>query len=374
MLTTFFTSANRLYEMFVLPYVASGLIHDIDARVEVCLEDPQAFEAANAEAVAILREAFGDRFMFREMEVGTGIAPNSVRFLETPRVATEFTYIGDIDVLLLEPVTPLHTARMAESGLPYSNVLRAGRKALSGLHFTRTDAYYPVERPANADLNRDEELLYLLVVGRGLARPPEGVSRPMHGYHMSPNRAPVRREEQRGLNWGLRGASFHLRSYERLRRIPTWMRVMPHFDGRYLTLLALLELGLLHYGRGFEIDQPLIARALLLDATLPRLVLAGGARAADSSTRSVALEADNDRVRYENALLRAEVADLEHGMVGINERLLAAREVVRVADAMARSRRWRLGHFLLSLPQSVLGRAAPPTAADALARLTAALR
>lgn len=204
--TTLFTSANKLYEMFVLPYALGGLIHNDDARVEVCLEDPGAFESTNREAIGTLEAGVGaDRFLVRGIEAAEGVSPNSVRFLETPRVATDFTYIGDIDVLILEAVSPLHRKRMAELDLPYSNVLRDGKQALSGLHWTRTDAYYPVRVPQGINLNRDEELLYHLVKGRGLRLPPPGLSRPMHGYHLSPNRAPLRRviDGHHSFHWGL---------------------------------------------------------------------------------------------------------------------------------------------------------------------------
>ena len=53
--TTFFTAANRAYEIFVLPYVASVLFWNDDARVEICLENTRRFEAENVRALAVIR-------------------------------------------------------------------------------------------------------------------------------------------------------------------------------------------------------------------------------------------------------------------------------------------------------------------------------
>lgn len=275
--TTFFTCANKAYEMFVLPYITSVLVHNDDARVEICLEDADEFVAENAEALAIMGAGLGEgRFHLRNstwLDVtgvpGNKAPPNSVRFLETPVEATQYTYIGDIDILVLESVTDKHLRRMAYTGRPYSNVLRAGSpagRALSGLHFTRSDVYYPVRLPGEPDLQRDEHLLYQLVAGRGLELPAPGDGwRPVHGYHLSLGRGPLS-----PLGWGLASRQrpiWHpwrwrravaralsgrsvfngqqrFRAYRRLQANEVWRGVLPHFDERYMPLLAILELAL----------------------------------------------------------------------------------------------------------------------------------
>ena len=277
MRTTFFTSANNAYELFVLPYMTSVLVHNEDARVEVCLDDSAAFTLANAAALDILATGFGsDRFLLRNTAelsnvsdsgmADTTVPPNTVRFIQTPEVITEYTYIGDIDMLLLESVTDKHLRRMAHTGMPYSNILRPGRKALSGLHFTRSDIYYPVRIAPDAALNRDEYLLYDLVVARGLGLPdPDDRWRPMHGYHMSLRRGPLS-----ALGWGLSeskpcvwrparwskalhrmrtgksifGAKRRFDAYCRLQENEIWKAVLPFFDSRYVLLLGMLDVAL----------------------------------------------------------------------------------------------------------------------------------
>lgn len=330
--TTFFTVANRAYEFFVLPHAASVLIHNDDARVEVCLEDADRFAGANAEALAALHARFGKaRCLLRDMawqqqagaKVPTDakVAPNSLRFLEVPVVATEYTYIGDIDILTLESVTDKHLRRMARTGLPYSNVLRpnsTAKGALSGLHFTRSDAYYPVRLPPAADFQRDEYLLYQIIVDRGLPLPPPSDGwRPVHGYHLSLSRAPLLRpgwNVDGGLQrpiWNPRrwwrtvwrahsgrsmfGVRQRFRAYRRLQQNEIWKRLLPHFDERYMRLLGLLDLALLQLLRDgglrgrFSADY---GKHILADRELVRLAAQG----APSAGEGVAPKAGMDGI------------------------------------------------------------------------------
>ncbi|WP_423067887.1 hypothetical protein [Devosia sp. CN2-171] len=240
MAVTFFTCADRAYEPFVLPYAASALIaNPDDTVVEFCLERPRQFELANADAIGLLSDKFGPHRVRFKRGNFEGWPANSVRFLETPTTLTEFTYIGDIDILLLEPTARPHLAQMAKTGLPYSNVVRPTPPArLSGLHFTRSDVHYPL--PVITDstaLRIDEHLLYLQVEAKGLPLPdPAERFRPAHGIHFSLNR-PVKRQGR--TDWGV---SLPLaQGYLKLRKNPTWRSLLPLFDRRYLTLLTLLE-------------------------------------------------------------------------------------------------------------------------------------
>lgn len=233
--------------MFVFPYIVSTLTHNPDARVEICLENAREFEAENSNGCRILRQHFDDyRILLRDMVAAVGVSPNSARFLETPEVITEYTYIGDIDILILEAVSQMHIDRMMLEDLPYSNVLRPGRKALSGLHFTRSEVYYPVHVPAGARLNLDEVLLYSLVVSRGIPLPPRDWDRPLHGYHLSLNRSPLPRivDGKRTVRWGGLRWRAYLEAYRTLQCRPVWREMFPCFDRKYRRLLGLLDLAL----------------------------------------------------------------------------------------------------------------------------------
>jgi hypothetical protein len=128
---------------------------------------------------------------------------------------------------------------MAKTGLPYSNIIRPTPPLrLSGLHFTRSDAHYPLpEINDPAALRLDEHLLYRQVVAKGLPLPSvEERLRPTHGIHFSLNR-PVKRPGR--TDWGINLPLAE--AYLGLRKNPAWLAVLPLMDRRYLTLLMLLE-------------------------------------------------------------------------------------------------------------------------------------
>lgn len=301
---TFFTCANRAYELYVLPYITGVLIHNGDARVEVCLESADRFADANAKALDTLERRFRERFLLRDTPSSEHgfVSPNSVRFLEAPEVMLPYTYIGDIDILCLESVSEQHLRRMRDTGLPYSNILRPGKQALSGLHFTRSEAFYPQRLPADADLRRDEHLLYQLVVSRGLDLPdPNDRWRPVHGYHMSLNRAPLSKPGQapgwrvkaayRRPIWDPRrwrraatgllsgespvGSGRRFEAYRKLRENSVWQEMFEHFDARYVSMLGLIDLALAAQVSqlGWKTFTPDYGLALLADPHLVRSVV-----------------------------------------------------------------------------------------------------
>ena len=275
-----FSSATPDYELFVLPYMASALIHNYNVRVEVCVEDNARFRKTNALGIEVLLRHYGEnRVRIRDVVSSRGVSPNSVRFLETPEVMSEFTYIGDIDILILEQISQKHIDRMLSAGLPYSNVLRPGRRALSGLHFTRSDAYYPVALPAGVDLNLDEALLYALVTSRGAPLPPEEWNRPAHGFHLSLNRSPLPRfvDGKRKPGWSVdRSKKRFLAAYEALQRHPVWRAMYLFFDRRYRVLLGLLDLALADTFPDYRTNRSGQVTELLTDPRLIRSIVTGG--------------------------------------------------------------------------------------------------
>lgn len=236
---TCFTVADQNYEPWVLPFAAAMLWSNPDAHVEIALPNPRQFREDNIVAVhQVLTE---DRFLLRGADFGQVV--NSVRFLTEPRTRSDYLYIADIDILTVEPIMPARLKHMTETGLPYSNVLRPpqpGRPSqLTGLHFTEWDAWVPLTpTPPHARPNLDEQLLYDLVVARGLPLPDPGDTyRPAHGYHLSLNRDP----RPPGLPWGgLRNEAYAERFFD-LQRTHVWQTLGPLFDVRFRRVLAILE-------------------------------------------------------------------------------------------------------------------------------------
>ncbi|KFB10324.1 hypothetical protein [Nitratireductor basaltis] len=234
--TTFFAAADRKYEDFVIPYAASALRFNKEARVEICIEDPRRFYLQNQQPLEILEEYFPGRLLLRS-GLFDNVVANSVRFLERPQVPTEYVYFGDIDILVLERITPMHLKHMEKTGLPYSNVLRSEGGKLSGLHFTRSEAFYPISPPDNFDLSRgnDEHLLFEIVSKRSALPEISDKFRPLHGIHLSPNRRP--RGKVGEPDWSI--APYHASAFRFLIDQPFFKSLCPLFSKRVKVFLML---------------------------------------------------------------------------------------------------------------------------------------
>ena len=88
-----------------------------------------------------------------------------------------------------------------------------------------------------------------------------------------------------------------------------------------------------------------------------------------AAVHNQAVLADMTRTAALNRMLLDRTTALSKSAADIAERRRFAEELIRLADTLHNSRRWRLGHLLLSLPRLTLGGARPVTAADALSAL-----
>jgi hypothetical protein len=246
----FFTVANARYEPFVLPYLASVLHHNPGAGVEIRMERPEKFAAENRPALDLLDQHFPERFdltkIVRDDELSRSeSSPKLIRWLSTPERKAEYLYIGDIDILVLEEVAPAHLARMRRTGLPYSNIQRPNQPRLTGLHFTRWDAYYPqVELDDTAPTEKDEWLLYWLISQKGFGLPdPRDDFHPTHGYHLSIARNTANSGAGTVPSWRVKNPSF-LAAYLTFSTTTLWQELAPLLDHRYRQLLSMLDIAL----------------------------------------------------------------------------------------------------------------------------------
>ena len=200
----FVSCANKKYYRFVVPFLYSCLSACDEESViaEVFLEDLQEFESLYRQGIDFLKARFGCRF--RLTEVGfEGLIPNTVRFVNTPSVRSDYVYIVDVDIFYTQGgVLEAHLKKMTESGQSFSNIVRKGSNRLSGLHFTAWDALYPLPGFDDLDLlsTNDEVVLYRLVARKTGQEPRRDLSyRPIFGIHMSPNR-PMLRADGSGVH------------------------------------------------------------------------------------------------------------------------------------------------------------------------------
>lgn len=86
---------------------------------------------------------------------------NTVRFVSEPEIKNTYTYIGDIDVILLmKNFYNYHIDIMNTYRTNYSNWQRDNdSKAITGLHFVKSDKYYPVNLENINLIDLDEHIL-----------------------------------------------------------------------------------------------------------------------------------------------------------------------------------------------------------------------
>lgn len=234
----YFTCANRAYDDFVPLYVASGLWHAPGSRCEVGLEDLQSFEENHREALDLLLTWYGfDRILLRtanQFKESTRILPNTVRFIDEPNWSAEYIYVGDVDFLILRrDLQKQHITFMHKMGLSYSNSVRPNTRRMSGLHFSRYDALYPLPALTDLDLTKmnDEEVLYEICLRKGLEIQDKEWFRPEPGIHLSPNRSPLDRKVNGRLvpGWGIRPFA---KAYSAFRNTKFFKELRPRLSDR----------------------------------------------------------------------------------------------------------------------------------------------
>jgi hypothetical protein len=135
---------------------------------------------------------------------------NSVRFISQPFLKNKYVYITDIDLFILVDNFYLKLIDdMTKRKCPYSNIVRPNTSRLSGLHFTKYDAYYPI--PKQKYYPSDEILLYNIVKSKGIKIDKNTNYRPVFGVHASPNRPTVKGTSIVG--WGAKKYKFDWINY-----------------------------------------------------------------------------------------------------------------------------------------------------------------
>lgn len=253
----FFTYADSKYDMFAVPYAYFALLNNPNSLVEICLENENLFYAKYKDAIELLELIFPKRTLFRQstyIKNNKNVIPNTLRFVEVPKLKAKYLYIGDIDLLVFEDVCETHLDLMKTYDLPFSNILRVSSNdtknpRLSGLHFIDYDLYYPL--PDISDLNltieNDEYVLYECMKRKNLMVPLSFQIRPECGIHMSLSRDPLGRTSGPTQNpfkvdethaWG--GRRYYQRFLKQLKD-ESFCKLHPYLDISFRLLLIALE-------------------------------------------------------------------------------------------------------------------------------------
>lgn len=212
----FFTCATKFYANFVIPYCYFAAKFNPSSAFEFIIDDVQDFKQKHSRSIKWLTENFKISILLRskkdELNLKVKI-DNSIRFVLNPKTPSEYTYIGDVDIIILEEILKKH-APIFDLGLPYSNVVRqnpVGRVGrLTGLHLCKSQSQYPLGPIDDLiqKFNSDEELLYAIMERKGLLYSNDiiqhlNIDRPIHGIHLSLNRLPFSFSKERAP-WGLK--------------------------------------------------------------------------------------------------------------------------------------------------------------------------
>jgi hypothetical protein len=228
---TFFTCADKSYEDYVPLFLLSVLKNVPNSFVEILVVSSEKFRNKNKEAMAYLEEKFKDRFDISDLPAKD--FADSLRFVTDIKSKPEFVYITDIDIIYLRgDVVKTHLAVMAWTGLPYSNTYREGRKRMTGLHFTKYDAHYPVPDMAKLLVGKlnDEEILYQSLLARGYEISSQ-TERPVFGIHMSPNRYHIG-------EWGVED---YVGQWKAFKETEDFKAIYPHLSARIRNYLSLID-------------------------------------------------------------------------------------------------------------------------------------
>lgn len=240
----FYTCADGAYEAFAPLFIASSLWSAPSGLAEVGVENRARFMKDHARALTVLEQHFPGRFAISEVEFDRRkMIPNTVRFVTPPTLMADYVYISDIDIIMLDQSFPAdHLKFMAEHGLPYANSMRDRDMRMTGLHFTRYDAYYPVPNlePETLKIN-DEQVLAELVTRRGHPLHFTPWFRPVPGIHVSPNRAPQGERLSDGRRipgWGIEP---WIKAFRAFRDTAVYQSLAPVLQGRAADALDAIE-------------------------------------------------------------------------------------------------------------------------------------
>lgn len=198
-----YTACDKKYEMFIPLFCLSHCIYNKNIDIEIAIE--KTLDDNVEKCLTIIRKYFPDvniHINYNSFKVVGQYAivndikciKNSVRFILKPCIQAEYIYITDIDIICCEDIADKHIADMTQYNSPYSNIVRKNTKRMTGLHFTKYSAYYPLDinyiKTISTYNKNDEELLYD-IVKKNTTIDLSRTYRPVHGIHMSLNRPTV---------------------------------------------------------------------------------------------------------------------------------------------------------------------------------------
>lgn len=213
MRTLVYTICNTPYERFIPPFVLSNIYFNNDVDVEIGVSKHILSE--NTEKMLnIIKNAFPDNKVKIDYNAFTEINNTfaqihdrkvrygTLRWITQPTLKDEYVYIGDIDIITLEAFTKWHIDKMKSWDGDYDNIIRSNNaQKMSGLHFAKYNSFYPIDTKYVTNWEINNEIILKQLVSAKTAINETLTERPVHGFHLSPNRKML--NENGKPSWGL---------------------------------------------------------------------------------------------------------------------------------------------------------------------------
>lgn len=232
----FFSAATKPeYEIFILPFITFVLERYNTGFVEIIVNDKTKFFNRYHEGLEVLRKYYNNRFLITSNI--SNVNGSVARFILQPITNCYYTYITDIDIMLLErDIIEKHVRNMQETGQVLSNKCRK-RDMLTGCQMVISKPYYEktIQARKTIRFKSDEQTLFE-IVKRSFGDPRKILNdyRPLHGYHLSLKRQPDY------IAWKLTPKRFK-KEYEITKATKIYKEIYRFFDKKFIDVLNTLE-------------------------------------------------------------------------------------------------------------------------------------
>jgi len=187
------TVATSWYRDLVTPFIFFAGKFNSEASFEIYVQNFDDFMQEKRSELNYLTKFYNIHIGNADSYKKYNVTANQLRFIIEPKIWSEYTYISDVDIIILENIIDRHLP-VIKSGKDYSNMVRPGTKKLTGLHFVKTHSHYPLPKLKRLlkKFKNDEDLLYAIAHKKGYLQNDTQTSyRPGLGLHMSLNRFPL---------------------------------------------------------------------------------------------------------------------------------------------------------------------------------------
>lgn len=213
MRTLVYTLCNTPYEHFIPLFILSNVFFNNDVDIEIGVSKPILSENIE-KTITIIKTAFPNNKIkitynsFREIDKTFAkvndikLRYGTLRWFVHPQINDDYVYISDIDIICLEPFTQWHIKQMNSWNGEYDNIVRHNNKQkMSGLHFSKYTAFYPINIKYVTNWETNDEIILKQLVSAKTIINEKLTKRPVHGFHLSPNRKML--DNNGKPSWGL---------------------------------------------------------------------------------------------------------------------------------------------------------------------------